>query len=66
MTRNVANHHPVNVRGFKGDYTVNIKQNGHVIKSEQFTLGKNGVSLEIHLPNQGVLTYYQSNDAIEY
>ena len=53
-THNVVNHSPVHLRGFKGDYTINIKQNGHVIKSEQFTLGTKGISLEIHLSQHGM------------
>ena len=53
VIRKLTNSIPVHVRGFKGEYTINVKQNGHIIKSEQFTLGSKGVSLELHLPQTG-------------
>ena len=52
-TRAIVSHDPISVKGFKGDYTINIKQNGHVIESENFTLTSSGTSLEIHLPQHG-------------
>lgn len=41
------------VRGFKGGYTVQVKHNGNVIKTEHFTLGGNGVDLTISLSGSG-------------
>ncbi|XP_071111510.1 uncharacterized protein [Haliotis cracherodii] len=41
------------VRGFKGDYTVQVKHNGNVIKTEDFTLSDNGVDLTISLSGSG-------------
>ncbi|XP_046549759.1 endo-1,4-beta-xylanase 2-like [Haliotis rubra] len=41
------------VRGFKGGYTVQVKHNGNIIKTEQFTLGDNGVDLTISLSGSG-------------
>ena len=59
-TRTLTNHNPVNIRGFKGDYTINVKKNGHVIETENFTLGDSGTSLELHLPSHGTLYCYFS------
>ena len=56
-TRTLTNHNPVNIRGFKGDYTINVKKNGHVIETENFTLGDSGTSLELHLPSHGMLYF---------
>lgn len=52
-TRTIANHSPISLRGFKGDYTINVRQNGHIVESENFTLGSAGATLEIHLPQHG-------------
>lgn len=49
MTKSLHGDASFSVRGFKGTYTIKIKQNGQVINSETFTLGDNGQSLKINV-----------------
>ena len=45
----VLDDNPVLIKGFKGDYDINVKLNGDVIKTETFVLGNDGVTLDISL-----------------
>ncbi|KAL4219384.1 hypothetical protein ACF0H5_021964 [Mactra antiquata] len=47
VTKSLNSDGPITIRGFKGEYTINIKQNGHTIKSESFTLDRNGQSVQV-------------------
>ena len=49
VTLNVTDDSPVSIRGFKGDYTLNVKQNDVTLKTEMFTLGSSGVDVTIDL-----------------
>lgn len=44
--------HPVNVTMFKGDYVMHLRQNGHVIHQENFTVDSLGKDLTVHLTGQ--------------
>ena len=48
-TRAIMDTNPTNLRGFKGDYTVVLKQGDVVISSQQFALETSGTTVEIDL-----------------
>ena len=48
VTLNVTDS-PVSIRGFKGDYTINVKQNDVLLKTKMFTLGSSGKDVTIDL-----------------
>ncbi|KAL4218791.1 hypothetical protein ACF0H5_021378 [Mactra antiquata] len=47
VTTSVHDDGPFTVRGFKGDYKIKVKHNGHVIKHETFKLNGNGQTLRV-------------------
>lgn len=49
LTHTIHGHEQYHVRGFKGEYTLKVKHNGHVLKTQTFTLSDSGKSLQIHL-----------------
>ena len=48
----IHGHNRLTVRGFKGSYTLKVKHNGNVLKTEVFTLDDNGINLDVHLNSQ--------------
>ncbi|KAL4233055.1 hypothetical protein ACF0H5_007741 [Mactra antiquata] len=55
VTHTISGHQQYHVRGFKGDYTLTVKHNGHTLKTEHFTLTDGGKNVEVHLDgNNGV------------
>ena len=49
-TFRIVDSSPINLRGFKGDYTVDVKQNNDTLISENFVLGSSGADVTINLP----------------
>lgn len=49
IKRRLDPNHTVNVTMFKGDYVMHVRQNGHVIHQENFTLDSSGKDLTVHL-----------------
>ncbi|XP_053402967.1 anti-sigma-I factor RsgI6-like [Mercenaria mercenaria] len=49
VTHTIHGHEQYHVRGFKGEYTLNVKHNGHILKTETFTLSDGGKTLQVHL-----------------
>lgn len=49
IKRRLDQDHPVNVTMFKGDYVMHVRQNGHVIHQENFTVDSSGKDLTVHL-----------------
>lgn len=52
IKRRLDQDHPVNVTMFKGDYVMHVRQNGHVIHQENFTVDSSGKDLTVHLTGQ--------------
>lgn len=52
IKRRLDQDHPVNVTMFKGDYVMHLRQNGHVIHQENFTVDSSGKYLTVHLTGQ--------------
>ena len=44
---------PLQLRAFKGNYTINVRQGGQIVTSENFTLDLSGKVVEIHLNGSG-------------
>ncbi|WAR12254.1 RSGI6-like protein [Mya arenaria] len=49
VTSTIHGSTPFHVRGFKGEYELKVKHNGHVLQTETFTLAEAGKTLQIHL-----------------
>ena len=52
-THSLQGQQPLHVRAFKGDYRINVKQGGQVVKSETFKLNFSGKLIEVHLNGSG-------------
>ncbi|XP_046360279.2 endo-1,4-beta-xylanase 1-like [Haliotis rufescens] len=48
-THNIRKGQTVRIRGFKGNYKLRVKHNGHVIHEESFYLGYKGADLKVSL-----------------
>lgn len=48
--RDVTDTSPIQMRGFKGTYTVNLKQNGVLLNSEMFVLDDAGAEVTLSVP----------------
>ena len=55
VSHTISSQSPVHTNAFFGDYLLKVKQNGHVIHQENFTVDKGGKSLTIHLQGKSVL-----------
>ena len=50
MTRDVPDSNPIELRGFKGEYSVKVKQDDVMLNSETFVLDNSGAMVDIVLP----------------
>jgi hypothetical protein len=49
VTHTIHGTEQYHVRAFKGEYVLNVKHNGQVLKSQTFTLDDGGKTLQVHL-----------------
>ena len=49
MTGSIHGTTAYHVRGFKGEYELKVKHQGHVLQTQTFTLADGGKTLQIHL-----------------
>lgn len=59
-THSLQGQQPLHVRAFKGDYRINVKQGGQVVKSETFKLNFSGKLIEVHLNGSGRISVIAS------
>ncbi|XP_069135374.1 uncharacterized protein [Argopecten irradians] len=58
VSQSLANH---NIRAFKGDYSMTIKQNGHVLETKTFTVGDSAKTLTVTVSESGNTVHTSTN-----